>query len=129
MRGLACKLCQKTHFLAVGYLLFQEDLLPLGQHQRDQSLDRVAAKIRRRSVKKVFVYIGKHAGGRLEGVVGSLEARVFETVLVRGVAGENGRDVVDYRRLLVCERVLGGGFVREGIIPAAGSATAALAIG
>ncbi len=72
MCSLACELCQETDFLAVRYLLFQEHLLPLSQHQRDERLDRVAAKIRRWSMKEVFVYIGEHSGGCLEGMVGRL---------------------------------------------------------
>jgi len=50
-------------------------------------------------------------------VVCRLEARVFVTDLVRGMAGEDGGYIKYYGRLLKCERILGRGLVGECIEP------------
>ena len=65
----------------------------------------------------MLVDVCEHAGGSLEGVVGGFEAGVFGAVLVGGVAGEDGGDVEYYGGLFVGERVLGCGFVGEGVEP------------
>ena len=51
-------------------------------------------------------------------MVCSLPARVFGTVLICGIAGQDGGDVEYYRGFLVRERVLGRGFMCEGVKPA-----------
>lgn len=68
-------------------------------------------------MQEVLVYVGEHAGGSLEGVVGCFESGLFEAVLVRRMAGEHGRDVEDDRSFLEREGVLRGGFVCESVEP------------
>ena len=76
-------------------------------------------------MQEVLVDVGEHACGSLERVIGGLEAGIIGTVLVCGMTGQDGRDVEDNRCFLVCERVLGSGFVCEGIIPMGWSARSA----
>ena len=84
--GLTSKLSEKPDFLAVCYLLLEEDFLALSQHDGDQGLYSVTAQVGRGSMQEILIDVGEHAGCRLEGVIGRLEACILETVLVCGVA-------------------------------------------
>jgi hypothetical protein len=57
-------------------------------------------------VEKVLIDVREHASGSLEGVVCSLEADIFVSILVGSVAGEDGGDVEDDGGLFVGEGVL-----------------------
>ena len=115
--GLAGQLREQTDLLVVRNLLLQEDLLALSEHDADQGLDRLSTEIGGWRMQEVLVDVGKHAGGRLKGVVGRLEPAVLRTVLVGGMTGEDGGDVEDDGRFLVRQRELRRRLVGKGIEP------------
>jgi hypothetical protein len=68
-------------------------------------------------MKEIFIDISKHASRRLERMICRLEPRLIKPVLIRSMAGKDGRDVEDDGGLFVGERVLGSGFVGKSIEP------------
>ena len=68
-------------------------------------------------MQEILVDIGEHAGGCLEGMVSSLEACIFMSVLMGSVAGEDSCNIEDYGSFFVGKRVLGGRLVCKGIEP------------
>lgn len=68
-------------------------------------------------MQEVFVDVREHARRCLKAMVCGLETCVLVAVLVRSVAGEDGRNVEDYRGFFVGEAVLRRRFVGESIEP------------
>ena len=68
-------------------------------------------------MEEVLIDVGEHPRGRLEGVICGFEANILGAVLVRGVAGEYGRNIENNRSFLECQRVLRCRLVGKRIIP------------
>lgn len=68
-------------------------------------------------MQEVLIYVCEHASRGLEGVVSSLEARLFGTGLIGSMAGQDGGYVENNGSLLKRKRVLGRRLVSEGIKP------------
>ena len=68
-------------------------------------------------MQEILVDVGEHARGCLERVVGRLKPGVVGSVLVGGMAGQDGGDIEDDGRFLKGQGILGGRLMSEGIIP------------
>ena len=68
-------------------------------------------------MQEVFVDISEHACGCLERVECRFETKLFGTILVRSMTGQNSRDIEDDGCLFVRERELRRGLVSKSVIP------------
>ena len=71
---LARELGKQCNLLLIANLLLEKYLLRLSQRNANQGLDSVSAKVGGWRMQEILIYIGEHASGGLEGMVGGLEA-------------------------------------------------------